>query len=99
MMCDLDSAKVVLGNTTNKLMSLQHTQFVENRVYDDDDEIVGNVPNYILAAPNSEKKTLVEALQNVLDNGMKVMDKYYERVTFELSDDSDDEIDKATHQR
>lgn len=99
MMCDLDRTKVVLGNTTNKLMSLQHTQFVENRVYDDDDEIVGNVPVELPSTANEEKITLVEALQSVLDSGMKVMDKYYERVSFELSDDSDDEPDKTDHQR
>lgn len=99
MMSDLDRAKVALGNTTNRLMSLQHTQFVENRVYDDDDEVVASNSAQLTAAPTEEKKSLVEALQHVLDCGTKVMNKYYERVSFELSDDSDDEVDKSTRKR
>lgn len=39
MQLDLDKTQVALGNTTNKLLALQHTQFVENRVYDDDETI------------------------------------------------------------
>lgn len=99
MVSDLDRAKVALGNTTNRLMSLQHTQFVENRVYDDDDEVVASNSAQLTAAPTEEKKNLVEALQHVLDCGTKVMNKYYERVSFELSDDSDDEADKSARKR
>lgn len=44
MQLDLDKAKVALGNTTNKLLALQHSQFVENRVYDED-ETLANIEN------------------------------------------------------
>lgn len=95
MQLDLDRAQVALGNTTNRLMSLQHTQFVENRVYDDDETLANssNVPE--ISQPTAEKPNLVDALQYALNSGVKMMDKYYEKVTFELSDDSDDEVDET----
>lgn len=45
-MLELDRTKIVLENATNNLMALQHKQFVENRVYDDDETIanIDNVP-------------------------------------------------------
>lgn len=45
-MLELDRTKVVLENATNNLMALQHKQFVENRVYDDDETLanIDNVP-------------------------------------------------------
>lgn len=42
MQLELDRSQVALGNTTNKLLALQHTQFVENRVYDDDETIANS---------------------------------------------------------
>lgn len=96
MQLDLDKAQVALGNTTNRLMSLQHSQFVENRVYDDDETFASaaNIPD--ISQSTAEKPNLVDALQYALSSGVKMMDKYYEKVTFELSDDSeDDEVDEA----
>lgn len=45
-MLQLDRTKIALENATNQLMALQHKQFVENRVYDDDETLanVDNVP-------------------------------------------------------
>lgn len=93
---DLDKAQVALGNTTNRLMSLQHSQFVENRVYDDDETFASTANISDISQPTTEKPNLVDALQYALSSGVKMMDKYYEKVTFELSDDSeDDEVDEA----
>lgn len=77
-------------------MSLQHSQFVENRVYDDD-ETLPNLTNILDISQSSvEKPSLIDALQYALNSGVKMMDKYYEKVTFELSDDSeDDEVDET----
>lgn len=36
---DVDRTNVALGNVTNQLAALQHSQFVENRVYEDDETI------------------------------------------------------------
>lgn len=43
---ELDRTKIALENATNQLMALQHKQFVENRVYDDDETLANseNVP-------------------------------------------------------
>lgn len=45
-MLELDRTKIALENATNQLMTLQHKQFVENRVYDDDETLANteNVP-------------------------------------------------------
>lgn len=45
-MLELDRTKIALENATNQLMALQHKQFVEQRVYDDDETLanVDNVP-------------------------------------------------------
>lgn len=45
-MLELDRTKIALENATNQLMALQHKQFVENRVYDDDETLanIDNVP-------------------------------------------------------
>lgn len=96
MQLDLDRAQVALGNTTNRLMSLQHSQFVENRVYDDEETLANSTSAVDKNQSTVEKPNLVDALQYALNSGVKMMDKYYEKVTFELSDDSeDDEIDEA----
>lgn len=95
MQLDLDRAQVALGNTTNRLMSLQHSQFVENRVYDDE-ETLPNATSTVNSTSTVEKPNLVDALQYALNSGIKMLDKYYEKVTFEMSDDSeDDEVDEA----
>lgn len=44
LILDLDQTKIGLDNASNQLMALQHKQFVENRVYDDD-ETIANVEN------------------------------------------------------
>lgn len=96
MQLDLDRANVALGNTTNRLMSLQHSQFVENRVYDDD-ETCGSATHHTYNSQISTEKAprLVDALQHAFKSGVEILDKYYEKVTVELSDESEDEVDDA----
>lgn len=43
MELSLDEACISLGNTTNKFHALQHSQFVENRVCEED-EIMTHLP-------------------------------------------------------
>lgn len=97
MQLDLDRAHVALGNTTNRLMSLQHSQFVENRVYEDD-EMLANTSSDTNRSYSSVEKapSLTDALKYALNNGVDIMDKYYEKITLDLSDDSeDDEVDET----
>lgn len=51
-MLQLDQTKVTLENATNQLMALQNKQFVENRVYDDD-ETLANVENVPTTDPGT----------------------------------------------
>lgn len=97
MQLDLDRTHVALGNTTNRLMSLQHSQFVENRVYEDD-EMLANTSSDMNRSHSSVEKApnLADALKYALINGVDIMDKYYEKITLDLSDDSeDDEVDET----
>lgn len=55
MFLDLDQTKIALDNATNQLMSLQHKQFVENRVYDDD-ETLANADNVPIQTEQSDSK-------------------------------------------
>lgn len=50
-MLELDRTKVALENATNQLMALQHKQFIENRVYDDD-ETLANIDSVPITNPN-----------------------------------------------
>lgn len=54
-MLQLDQTKVTLENATNQLMALQNKQFVENRVYDDD-ETLANVENVPTTDPGTTNK-------------------------------------------
>lgn len=58
MALDLDRTKIALDNATNQLMALQHNQFVENRVYDDD-ETLTNVENVPTPSDRSESEVRV----------------------------------------
>lgn len=33
---------------------------------------------------------MIDAIQNAIDTGMQLMDKYFEKVTYELSDSEDE---------
>lgn len=46
MELSLDDACISLGNTTNKFHALQHSQFVENRVCEED-EIMTHLPTEV----------------------------------------------------
>ncbi|XP_031616468.1 WASH complex subunit 2 [Contarinia nasturtii] len=92
-MLELDRTKITLENATNQLMALQHKQFIENRVYDDDETIasIENVPTTDSQHIDEPKPSVIEALQNAIDTGMQMVDKYFDKVTFELSDSDDDD--------
>lgn len=42
MMLDLSCTNIGLSNVTNKLLALQNSQFIENRVHEDDECITDN---------------------------------------------------------
>ena len=100
MQLDLDATQVALGNTTNKLLALQHSQFVESRVYDDDETIanVQHVPTGDTTNGSKAKETTIEALEFALKSGLNMMEKCFDKVTLDL-DDSDDDDDEGACKR
>lgn len=58
-MLELDRTKVALENATNQLMALQHKQFIENRVYDDD-ETLANIDSVPTTNPNEIEQVALD---------------------------------------
>lgn len=48
MMLDLSCTNVGLSNVTNKLLALQNSQFIENRVQDDDECMIDSNANKVM---------------------------------------------------
>lgn len=57
MLLNLNESNVYLGNTTNKLLALSHSQFVENRVYDED-ETIANIVDVPVVTDTDKVKML-----------------------------------------
>lgn len=43
----LAGTKIALSNVTNEFMNMHHTQFIENRVYEEDETITKEVPETV----------------------------------------------------
>lgn len=72
-MLELDRTKIALENATNQLMALQHKQFVENRVYDDD-ETLANVENVPISHPETTDQVSVTLMMQLERVKVKRMD-------------------------
>lgn len=89
MLLNADETNVKLSNINNKLSALQNSQFVENRVYEED-ETISNVAEVPCVPAQKPPTAAVDAVNAIVDSGLKVLQKMYDKVTIEL-DDSDDE--------
>lgn len=98
MMLDLSNTSVGLSNVTNKLLALQNSQFIENRVQEDDEYVVDNNENRTEVDATPKEPAFSETLQTTFQSGIKMMNKYYDKVTFQF-DDSDDEAGGAAQKR
>ena len=90
-----------VGNVTNKLLLLSNIQFVENRVYEDDADIIDIVDNkpdqgqgHQLTKEEQELKFRNE-VAIALTAGAKFIQSAFEKVDF---DDSDTEDEDGTQQ-
>lgn len=82
----------ILGNVTNKLLLLSNIQFVESRVYEDEDEAVEAPEVKIEAATTEEKELKFKSdIGNALLAGANFIQTAFEKVEFEQSEDEDDE--------
>lgn len=86
-MLNVDVAGIDLGNTANKLQRLQQTQFIENRVQEEDVGVVG--ANQV---PEIQEKPLmgdVEATKIVMQDCIQMLNNCYEKVSLDEGEDSD----------
>lgn len=83
MSLSLDIAK-------SKFLSLQNTQFIENRVYEDDETEVAETVD-----SQKEKKEgdteRKEIMRSAVLKGLSILDKYYEKIDVPASDSEDDD--------
>lgn len=95
LMEDMKTTSINVQNVTNTFLSLANTQFVENRVYDDDEKetpVEEKVEDMKKTKSKEEKES--EAFENVnqvLQMGMSFLDKYFETVEVPASDSEDEE--------
>jgi hypothetical protein len=88
MTIDLDRISVDLGNTTNKLLFISNSKFVENRVQEEDETAVVKSKRVVEDKPKPMES--IEAIKIAAQNSLKMLDKCYEKVSFNL-DSGDDE--------
>lgn len=100
MLRDLGRANLRLENTANKMLSLKNMQFIEARVRDDIDESMntaasasagGDVVSTDATPP--PPLTTAMAIRTAVDNGLRMLDRCYEKVTLRLDDDDSDNED------
>ncbi|XP_059620286.1 WASH complex subunit 2-like [Phlebotomus argentipes] len=90
MCLSADQVNVELGNTTNRLLALQHSQFVENRVQEDD-EASGTAQNGTDKAPETRQMSPMSTLKSVLADSVACLNDCYEKIQVELDEDSEEE--------
>jgi hypothetical protein len=92
MTIGVDRISVELGNTTNKLLFISNSKFVENRVQEEDEtKVVKAKPVMVETKPQPMES--IEAIKIAAQNSIKMLDKCYEKVSFNLDsgDESDDD--------
>ncbi|XP_018568410.1 WASH complex subunit 2 [Anoplophora glabripennis] len=90
----LDEVNLKLNLSQNEFQSLRNTQFIESRVYEDDETLdFKEEAQPEQKAPSDEEKEKLMR-ESVLE-GLRVVDKYFERVEVSISDSEDEESDKS----
>ncbi|XP_017786382.1 PREDICTED: WASH complex subunit FAM21 [Nicrophorus vespilloides] len=93
---NLDKTAINLDLVKNQFLSLQNTQFIESRVYEDDEVLDSKKED----VTNVEKKVLDEEkkknITNAVLKGIELLDEYYDKVTVDGSD-SEDDVDGVSY--
>ncbi|XP_063220287.1 WASH complex subunit 2-like isoform X2 [Bacillus rossius redtenbacheri] len=90
----MKSTAVDISNVTNTFLMLTNTQFVENRVYDDDDEEKGRSSSEAHPQVKSKEEQAAENLATVKNSvmlGLSVLDTMFDTVEVPSSDSEDEE--------
>lgn len=93
MMSSVDVASVDLDNAANRLQRLQQTQFIENRVQEED--VTMTETNF---SDGKEKPALlsdVEATKIVMNDSLAMLDKCYKKISVEDEEDDSDLEDEC----
>lgn len=90
MILEVDSSNVELANTANKLLALQNSQYVENRVYEDDETTA--IDTTVATEKKNEQQAVSakELISAIRVNTKRMIDNCYEKVILDLSDSEDE---------
>ncbi|CAG9820659.1 unnamed protein product [Phaedon cochleariae] len=89
---NLDEVGLTLDISQNEFHSLRNTQFIENRVYEDDETMDSNVEEKVVGKVSQEEQET--SIFDSVIMGMSILDKYYDAVEVSLSD-SEEESEKS----
>ncbi|RZB39905.1 WASH complex subunit FAM21A, partial [Asbolus verrucosus] len=88
---NLEETSLQLNIAQNEFQSLRNSQFIESRVYEDD-ETLPQVEN----VEKVEEKTEINHTEDIrlaALKGLKVLDHYFDKIEVSVSDSEDDDID------
>ena len=85
----------ILGNVTNRLLLLSNIQFIESRVYEDEDEAMEAAEVKIEATKEEKELKFRTDIGNALLAGANFIQTAFEKLDFEeQSDEEDEEVDQ-----
>ncbi|CAH1099543.1 unnamed protein product [Psylliodes chrysocephalus] len=90
---NLDEVGLKLDISQNEFQNLKNTQFIESRVYDDDEALDSKENEKVPDDQTAEKSEEIN-FDASLNSEMKLLDKYYEMVEISISD-SEDESERS----
>nr|XP_023017779.1 WASH complex subunit 2 isoform X2 [Leptinotarsa decemlineata] len=85
-----DEVSLKLDISQNQFHSLKNTQFIENRVYEDDETLDSKEEGKVVEKPPSEEDQEKMISESVI-LGLEIMNQYYEMVEVSISDTEEDE--------
>lgn len=87
---NLNKASLRLDITKNEFLGLQNRQFVESRVYEDDETAAIEGANETVIKTNENEDEITNDIRKFIVMGLDVFDKYYDQVEVSVSDSEDD---------
>lgn len=88
----LNETHLELNIAQNKFQSLRNTQFIESRVYEDDETLQSE--NESKTKPQEEvEPDRTENIRLAALKGLEVLDQYFDKVEVSVSDSEDEDID------
>ncbi|KAK4885466.1 hypothetical protein RN001_001737 [Aquatica leii] len=88
----LNNTSLSLDEVKNDFRSLRNTQFIESRVYDDDETVPGNHAEGYQEKKNYDQSesSKIQDMKDAIIAGIDVVEKYFDKVDVPGSDSEDD---------